>query len=81
MRALRIFCLRSLRITTEPQSDQKYVDGIYATFASRDETATIEQWLKYTELELQYSRMVCRITAFDKMIPRRVLVLAVRKSL
>jgi hypothetical protein len=58
MRALRIFCLRSLRITTEPQSDQKYVDGIYATFASRDETATIEQWLKYTELELQYSRMV-----------------------
>jgi hypothetical protein len=58
MQVLKILCLRSLRITMEPQFDQRYVNGIHATFASRNETATIKKWLKYTELELQYGRMV-----------------------
>jgi hypothetical protein len=58
MQVLKVLCLRSLRISIEPQFDQKYIDGIHATFASRDETAITKKWLKYTELEMQFSRMV-----------------------
>lgn len=58
LQALKILCLRSLRITLEPQFDQRYLDGLYATFASKDETARLVKWLKHLELELHFGRKV-----------------------
>jgi hypothetical protein len=58
LQVLKILCLRSLRITLEPQFDQRYYDGIYATFASRNETDILKYWLKQTELELHFNRYV-----------------------
>jgi hypothetical protein len=58
LQVLKILCLRSLRITLEPQFDQRYHDGIYATFASRNETDILKYWLKQTELELHFNRYV-----------------------
>lgn len=58
LQVLKILCLRSLRITLEPQFDQRYYDGIYATFASRNETNILKYWLKQTELELHFNRYV-----------------------
>jgi hypothetical protein len=58
LQVLKVLCLRSLRITLEPQFDQRYHDGIYATFAYRNEADILKCWLKQTELELHFNRYV-----------------------